>query len=143
VIWILLAVLGVPIWLVVGALGATLWSRRRVRRSSGVFACKVRYTDVSKAPVRWPRTRSYARWVHDVLIVHGGLALVRSDPFAVSFLEGVPAPTPDAKLGDGGSVSIRLRLDDGSAVEVAAPVASLDLLVGPFAPAPAPHGAVP
>jgi hypothetical protein len=76
-IWILLGGLGVPIWLIVGALGGAFWSRRKFQHSSGVFPCKVRIAAGSEDLGKWPRTTVYARWVHDVLLVHAGLALVR------------------------------------------------------------------
>jgi hypothetical protein len=77
VIWILLAMFGVPLWLVVGTLGGALWSRRTFRRAPGVFPCKVRIISGPEDSGKWPRATAYARWVHDVLPVHAGLALVR------------------------------------------------------------------
>jgi len=132
VIWIILAALGVPIWLIVGALGGALWSRKRFKGAPGVFPCKVRLVSGTEAPSKWPRATAYARWVHDVLLVHAGIALVRSRALPVADGDGPVAPAPDVKLKGGDPVSIRLRLDDGSVVEVAAPAASADLLPGPF-----------
>ena len=76
-IWILLAALGVPLWLVVGALSGALWSRRQFRRAAGVFPCKVRIVSGPEGPGKWTRSTAHARWIHDVLLVHVGLALVR------------------------------------------------------------------
>src|SRR5688572_20909322 len=116
-IWLLLAALGVPIWLVVGALGASLWSRKRFQQAPGVFTCGLRRIagDAAAHQPAWPRLPTYARWVHDVLIVHAGLALVRNAALPVASVEpmdasdAVPAPK---RLGETPSF-IRLRLDDG------------------------------
>jgi hypothetical protein len=103
VIVILLAALGILLWLVLGALGAGLWSRRTFSTVRDVFAVKCRFLDDTGPPPTWPRRASYARWVHDVLIVHQGIALVRK----------------------------RLHLDGGEAVEVAAASSDRDALIGP------------
>jgi hypothetical protein len=132
VIWILLATLGVPLWLIVGALGGALWSRRTFRRAPGVFPCKIRIVSGSKGPGKWPRATSYARWVHDVLLVHAGLALVRYRALPVAGVDEPIAPAPDVKLKGGDPVSFRLRLDDGSMAEVAAPEHARQTLAGPF-----------
>lgn len=129
-IWILLAALGVPIWLVVGLLLGALWSRRRFRGAPGVFACKVRPLADDGGSEGWPRTTSYARWVHDVLLVHGGVALVRNQALPVRSVEGPVAPALSAKVKGGEPVSVRFRLDDDSVVEVAAVAPAL--LTGPF-----------
>lgn len=129
-IWIVLAALGVPIWLVVGLLLGALWSRRRFRKAPGVFACKIRAAAGDGGSKSWPRTTNYARWVHDVLLVHGGLALVRSRALPVRSVEGPMAPAPNVKMKGGEPVSVKFRLDDDSIVEVAA-VAGY-LLTGPF-----------
>ena len=75
----LLAVLGVPIWRVLGALTGGLISRRRFRNQPDVFALAFR----DHASKDWPRRLSYGRYVHDVLLVNTGLALVRTSVHAV------------------------------------------------------------
>jgi hypothetical protein len=136
VIWILLATLGVPLWLIVGALGGALWSRRTFRRAPGVFPCKVRIVSGSEDSGKWPRATAYARWAHDVLLVHAGLALVRFRALPVASANEPITSAPDVKLKGDHPVSIRLRLDDGSVVEVAAPEYARELLAGPFLAAP-------
>jgi hypothetical protein len=74
-IWALLALLGVPIWLVLGALGGALILRRRTRSQPGVVRIKIRPVDADA----WPRRASWGRGVHDVLVLHTGLALVRCE----------------------------------------------------------------
>ena len=81
---ILLTILGVPLWLVLGGVGAGLWSRRSFRKSPGVFAVKARVVDSAAPLPKWKRKASYARWVHDVLIVHQGLGLVRNRALPVA-----------------------------------------------------------
>jgi hypothetical protein len=133
VIWILLATLGVPLWLIVGALGGALWNRRTFRRVPGVFPCKVRIVSGTEDPGRWPRGTAYARWVHDVLLVHAGLALVRNRALPVAGIDAPVSPASGVRLQGGDPVSIRLRLDDGSVAEVACPRSMQEVLSGPLA----------
>jgi hypothetical protein len=132
VIWILLATLGVPVWLIVGALGGALWSRRTFRRAPGVFPCKTRLISGSEDSGNWPRATAYARWLHDVLLVHAGLALVRVRALPVAGVDAQITSAPDVKLKGDHPVSIRLELDDGSVVEVAASKDASQTLAGPF-----------
>jgi hypothetical protein len=132
VIWIMLAVLGVPIWLVVGGLLAALGNRRLVRRAPDAFPCKLRVSSAGDPIGGWGRGTASGRWVHDVLLVSKGLALARSDALPVHDLQGSVTRSVDVKFRSGHPVSIRLSLDDGSTVEVAAPVSSAHLLSGPF-----------
>jgi hypothetical protein len=131
-IWIVLAALGVPIWLIVGALGGALWSRRKFRQAPGVFPCKVRIHSGSGGPGTWSRTTTYAAWVHDVLLVHVGLALIRIRAFPIAEAAGPISPARDVKVKGGDAISIRLHLDDGSIAEVAGPASMRDTLAGPF-----------
>ena len=87
---IVLAALGVPLWLVVGALAAGIWSRRSFKHAPGVFPAKVRVTagEVPGLETSWPRRCVYARWVHDVLLVPRGIALVRNAAFGVAQVTG-------------------------------------------------------
>jgi hypothetical protein len=129
-IWIILAALGVPLWIVVGVLGAALWSRRRFRARDGVFVCKVRPIPSTGTPKRWPRARSYAIWVHDVLLVHAGVALVRYQAYPVhEVVRG--DDDPQMRLGRAPAATVVLRLDDGATIEVAAPADRRHLLDGP------------
>jgi len=119
-IWIILAALGVPLWLIVGMLAGVVWSRRRFKNSIGTFPCKVRTLTAGEPPPAWPRTKGYAVWVHDVLLVHTGVALARYTPYAVRDL----AETRDdaaVRFGDAAAATVVLRLDDGTMIEVAAP----------------------
>jgi hypothetical protein len=123
-IWILLAALGVPLWLIAGALIGGLLSRRSFRRAPGVFKSKVRVRqgEVHGLDDSWPRVPGYGRWVHDVLIVHTGLALVRNTVYpvasrTVSFAPSDPTPS---HLG-AAPLAAQLTLDDGAVIEVAVP----------------------
>jgi hypothetical protein len=131
-IWILLAALGVPIWLVVGALCGALWSRRTFRHAPGVFPCNVRITSSTDGPQKWPRSTAYARWAHDVLLVHAGLALVRYRVLPIASVDQPASPASDVRLKGDDPVAMHFRLDDESVVEVVAPRAMGALLSGPF-----------
>jgi len=122
-IWILLAILGVPLWLVAGALIAGLLSRRNFCRSPGVFKTKLRLQagEVHGLDASWPRLPGYGRWVHDVLIVHRGLALVRTTAYPVASAGPPDASTePPSHLGEAPLV-MELTFDDGAIVEMAVP----------------------
>ena len=132
VVSILLYVLGVPLWLVLGGVGAGLWSRRTFRKTPGVFAMKARVIDGDAPPPKWKRQASYARWVHDVLIVHQGLAMVRNRALPVAGASPATISSGEVRgLGDD-PVAVRLRLDGGEVVEVAAAAADRHTLIGPF-----------
>ena len=134
---IILGILGVPLWLLIGALGAGLLSRKRFAKAPEVFRCKVRNVadEMPGLKATWPRRALYARWVHDVLLVHKGLALVRTLALPVASATGPVvriAASTVKRLGDE-PVSIRLVLDSGAVVELAADAKSLSTAVGPFA----------
>src|SRR5690349_2343635 len=80
--WVTIAVLCAPLWLVIGGGAAALVQRRRVRRTPGTFACKVGFDrgNGSHARPAFPRTRSFAKWSHNVLVVYRGPALRRAEP---------------------------------------------------------------
>ncbi len=131
-IWILLALLGVPLWLVVGGFLGALWNRRLVRRTSDGFACKMRSLSADDGSGKWGRATANANWVHDVLLVNDGIALARTNALPVRDIQGPVTRLPGVKLRGGEPVSIRLSLDDGSVVEVAASASSAPQLSGPF-----------
>ena len=135
-IWVILAFLGIPLWLIaVGILGS-LWNRRQVKNTSGVFACKLRASsgDVPGIGGKFSRMSSYALWVHDVLIVYSGLPLAKSKPYPVVKAEAplAAADTDEVKrLGEQPQL-LTLRLDDDASLEVAAAQGDSKLLLGPF-----------
>jgi hypothetical protein len=119
-IWILLAALGIPLWMVLGALAASLLSRRSFKRRPGVFPAKLRVvTHDATTATTWPRRMAYAQWVHDVLLVQKGIALLRTEALPVA------STGPSTKLTDeirglgGAPMVMTLVLDDSSSVELA------------------------
>lgn len=135
-IWALLAILGVPLWLVVGALAASLWSRRQFRNTPGVFRAKVRLTSgtFDGLSESWPPVAAYARWVHDVLLVNKGLALVRTQPLPIAAAEGrveEADPREIKRMGDH-PILLQSRLDNGATIQLAAPGEARSLACGPF-----------
>jgi hypothetical protein len=120
---IVLAALGVPLWMVVGALAAGIWSRRSFKRAPGVFPAKLRVTagEVPGLETSWPRRPVHARWVHDVLLVHRGLARVTGP-----VRSGEPRSIP----GLGSSpIVVALILDSGAEVELAGPSAAREAVM--------------
>lgn len=119
-VWILLAALGVPIWLVVGILAAALLHRRRFKRLPGVFHVRFKRTAGAAQGSKDKWRRAQALWVHDVLLVYQGIALMRVRPLPVAeILEESTPPPPVGRRSGGGARAMRLRLDDGSDVTVA------------------------
>jgi len=112
-IWALLALVGVPIWLVLGALGGTILSRRRFKAQPGVFVLLFR----EHGDDDWPRIVSYGRYVHGVLLVNSGLALVRTTVHVVDRLDPFELHSPDGKLDDPRGWTI--TLDDGRQYDIA------------------------
>jgi hypothetical protein len=136
-VWILLGALAVPLWLVVGVLAAGLWSRRAFKRTPGVFPAKVRVAAGQVAPFKasWPRTHGHARWVHDVVLVHRGLALLRTQALPVASVEGPLVSRMPYEVTDLGPlpVVLTLTLDSGATVDLAARVEDSEAVVGPYA----------
>jgi hypothetical protein len=135
-IWALLAILGVPLWLVVGALATSLWSRRQFRNTPGVFRAKVRLNSGTFDGLgeSWPPMPAYARWVHDVLLVNKGLALVRTRPLPIAAAEGrveEADPQEIKRVGDN-PILLEFRLDNGATIQLAAPGEARALAYGPF-----------
>jgi hypothetical protein len=120
---VVLAVLGVPIWLVAGMLLAGAYSRRRYRQQPDVFTCYLRVVDGEQRPfdATWGRRPSYGRWLHDVLLLSRGLALVRllAIPVATRVSGPDPLDGPPLRGLEGSAVTIRLRTDDGTTLELA------------------------
>ena len=135
-IWILLAALGIPLWMVVGLLLGTVLSRRAMKRTPGVFPAKLRAgpEGVDPADRKWPRRTSYAVWVHDVLVVHGGIALVRTHALPVAGVIGPCSPLQPGQVRGLGEhpLMTTIVLDDGAEMQLAAPDQARDAMVGPF-----------
>jgi hypothetical protein len=139
---ILLAVLGVPLWLVAGMVLGALYNRRRFKQAPEVFRCKIRLVSGtgSSLTTNWGRMPGYARWVHDVLVVNQGLALVRVLPLPVAEVVTGPDkadPAEIKRLGPAPRV-LTLRMDGDSTVELAAGEPDELRMLGPFAGAAVP-----
>jgi hypothetical protein len=134
---ILLAVLGVPLWLVAGMVLGALYSRHRFKQAPGVFRCRLRLVagTVGSLKTTWARAPAYGRWVHDVLVVNQGLALVRVLPIPVVGVVAGPDkgdPAVIKRLGPAPMV-VSLRVDAGSTIELAASEPDELRMLGPFA----------
>jgi len=128
---VLLTAVGIPIGVVLGALAVGLLSRRAHRSRPGVFPCKVRKASARSQP--WGRRTAYARWVHDVLLVHSGMPLIRYEALAVRSVDTPATRVDDVRfIGSRDPVSVRVILDDGSTLDLASPSRWEGLLAGPF-----------
>lgn len=139
---ILLVALGVPLWLVAGMVLGALYSRHRHKQSPGVFRCKVRLVDGTAGSLRrtWGRLPACGRWVHDVLLINQGLALVRVLPVPVAEMVAGPDkadPAEVRRLGPAPMV-VTLRADGEATIALAAGEPDELRMLGPFADAAAP-----
>jgi hypothetical protein len=136
-VWTLLAALGVPLWLGVGVLAAGLWSRRVFTRTPGVFPAKVRVTggQVARFKPSWPRRHGHARWVHDVVLVHRGLVLSRTQALLVASVDDPLVSRMSYEVTDLGPlpVVLTLTLESGATVDLAARIEDSEAVVGPYA----------
>jgi len=121
---------GIGLVLVVVGPPYALWARRRLRRTPGVFACRLQPAGLLDG-ARWPGTKRHAVWVHDVLLVHHGLALGRCEPLGVATATGPVKGSRVRGLGDR-PVHLRLHLDDGRVFDLAVRKADEVSAVGPF-----------
>ncbi|NMH97742.1 hypothetical protein [Pseudonocardia acidicola] len=110
--------------------------RRQFSRLPEAFECKVRAPDGRLAGLsrrgRWRRAR--AVWVHDVLLLRSGRPAAAVRPIAVRHPDGsVKAAPPQlvSRLGPA-PVILRLRLDGGQLLEIAARREARSVIAGPF-----------
>ena len=139
-IWILLAALGIPLWMVAGMIVGTMLSRRSFKRVPGVFPAKLRTIsgEVELLKSTWPRRLSYVLWVHDVLLVQRGIALVRTRALPVARVTGsIHISDEISGLGEH-PPTMTISLDDGAEIELATRADVGDTMVGPFIAAAAP-----
>jgi hypothetical protein len=130
----LLAALGVPPLLVAGMLLAVLLTRRRITHGPGVFKARVKTEEGSLPGLKEKWSAVHAVWVHDVLLLFKGLSRARVQPLPVMAIVQGPQPIASQVKGLGEAPqAMRLRLDNGAEVTVAASAASEAALL----PAPA------
>jgi hypothetical protein len=114
-------------------------NRLRVAPAKASFRCKVRALDEPsglwpRLGRDWPRRRVRARWTADVLVVSQGLLGRRSVRLTVDPADGGVRHVPASEVRRCGRhpLAMRLRLPDGSWVELAAPDSARIAMVGPF-----------
>lgn len=137
----MLGVILVLSWLlttaVVGVVGVlAVRSRRQFARRPDAFRCRLRVVRGELPGLRpeWRRRAGWASWAHDVLLVRIGLLPSTTHVLQVRCPEGSVEPARAAALKDFGTgpVMLRLRLDDGAVVDIAAAAADRELMAGPF-----------
>lgn len=120
--------------------GLLLWSAWRSRREfageHGTFRCRVRLRSAvlpGFSPT-WSRGVRHARWVHDVLVIRAGLLRPRVHVLPVHVAEGELVELDRKRVRGLGPrpLSVRVLLDDQSAIEIAAAATDRTLLAGPF-----------
>ena len=133
----ILAVLGIPPWVLLLAVLVIIWRRRQqFIKTPGVFPLRLRAVsgDLSGVKSDWPRAKSYAIWVHDVLLVHSGPPLMKTTPFWISNLEIADKDSQSHSEGLGNEpVQFDLQLANGAMLQMAVPQNHISLAQGPFA----------
>ena len=133
----ILAVLGIPPWiLLLAVLVIVIRSRKQFINTPGVFPLRLRAVsgDLSGVKADWPRAKSYAIWVHDVLLVHSGPPLMKTTPFWISNLEIADKVSQSNSEGlDKEPAQFDLQLADGAMLQMAVPEKHISLAQGPFA----------
>jgi hypothetical protein len=131
----LLAVLGVDLWVIVVLLSVVLTRRRWVSHQSGAFrgAIRVIEGDVPGLHAKWKR--GYGRWVRDVLVWTKTPFLFRNELIAA---DALAAEARGAKSGEVRRLGkhpaiVRLVVDGGARIEVAATAQGRERAPGPFA----------
>jgi len=125
-IWALLALLGIPIWFIASILVVVFRNRKKVRSSPDVFEF------VGPTDKGWSRRPSYGRWVSDVLIVHMGIALVRTDARQIAAVDcSAQLADPPKRINDGG-VEMVLSVSGGDDIRIAVSAAGAEKAAGPF-----------
>lgn len=111
-------------------------ARRQPASRPGAFRCRLRKVSDPGCGITnaWEVGAVDAAWVHDVLLVRRGRFPVTTRALPVRFPDSsVSALLPHEVKGLGvDPVVLRLRLDDGDLIDVAAPAAMRERLVGPF-----------
>ena len=133
----ILAVLGIPPWvLLLAVLAIVIRSRKQFINTPGVFPLRLRSIseEIPGIKADWPRAKSYAYWVHDVLLVHSGPPLMKTTPFWVSELVIVDQVSQlDSEGLDQEPAMLDLQLADGAMLQMAVPEKYISLARGPFA----------
>lgn len=128
VIWALLALLGIPLWFIAVILVVVFLNRRQVRSSPDVFKFYERKGE------GWTRRPGYARLVSDVVIVHQGPALVRTDARQVTDVEVFDRLDEAPKKLDAPATELIWTFADAETRRAAIATSDLDL-ARPVAPA--------
>lgn len=124
-IWALLALLGIPLWFIAVVLIAAFKNRHAVRSNPDVFEFRIKNGD------KWARRTSFARWISDVLIVHTGIALIRSEAAQVDAISVLDAIEPPPKgLGDS-PTELVVTYARGETLSIAVSSEVLDAALGP------------
>src|SRR3954453_22020819 len=106
-------VLGAPVLLIAGALVSVACTRRALASTPGVFPCKIGRTRsvVESCDVRWPTRTSYGMWVHDSLVVIGGLLRITMTVLDVSTTRGIAHGTRRHTVSGLGRSPVVLHLE--------------------------------
>ena len=135
-IWVILVVLGIPLWLIAIALILLLRGRHQLKGIHGAVLCKPRVVsgELPGLKPRFARFSSVGHWVHDVFVLHGGNPfLTRVTLCGIESMEGVPSDVPpDSGKRMDHPVAVRFRGDAGATVELVCSRSDLGQLLGPF-----------
>jgi hypothetical protein len=104
---------------------AAFKNRNTVRSEPDIFEFKPKKGD------GWTRRKSYARWVSDVLVVHTGIALIRTAAAQVEAINALGPIEPSPKgLGEH-PTEVTLTYSGGKEFSFAVSVDDLTVALGP------------
>lgn len=129
-IWVILAVIGIPLWIIALGLGVLLYRNRVLRLREGNIPCRLQ----DAAGGRW--SRGHGIWVHDVFAFRASPASWKD---RMAWVEQVTLRPPNAeearklrRLAD--PVIAEMLVDDGSDFRVATDDSRRSDLTGPISP---------
>ena len=121
----LLALLGIPLWFIAVVLTAAFRNRNAVRSNPDVFEFKLKNGD------GWARSKKFARWVSDVLIVHTGIALIRSEAAQVETISVLDTIEPPPRGLGNSPTELVVTYAGGETLPIAVSAENLDAALGP------------
>jgi hypothetical protein len=139
VLWVILAVVGIPLWLCTVGIVTLILRDRTLRKRPGSVPVNI----------RWPESRRWSPghgvWIHDVFAFHGLPAAWKEDLVWAEEASARPASAAERKrlhgIGDE-AIVVTLMLVEGETIDLATRPEHKRNLLGPFASANGPGAAV-
>jgi hypothetical protein len=139
VFWVILAVVGIPLWLCAVGILTLIVRDRNLRKRPGNVPVNIRWSEGQ----RW--SPGHGVWIHDVFAFRGLPAAWKEDLVWAEEASARPASSEERKrlhgIGDQ-AIVVTLMLREGETIDLAARPEHKRELLGPFAPASGPSAAL-